>query len=201
MRNLDLDISIETSPHGRISVEEYFSQPAASRPKVGKGLYFNGPVTFIELEAPHERNGWYIPVTSFQRNYSNETRHGLAAFKTWDSDMQPGRYLALILGASQATMSSWLTYHLLVLKEKDGYYERGFVLKIKDADLNNRVPEETWAEWMEDSSTVLGLDKVPWPYAEFPANFGFEKDKRDEWDKVFLIAKHLRVEKREVLVR
>jgi hypothetical protein len=201
IRNLDLGIAIETSPHGRIPLDDYFSQPAASRPKLGKGLYFNGPVTFIDLGAPHENNGWYIPVTSFERNYTIQIRHGLAAFKTWDPDMQPGRYLTLILGASQASMSSWLTYHLLVLKEKDGYYERGFVLKITDADLNNRVPKETWAEWMEDSSTVLGLDKVPWPYAEFPANFGFEKDKRDEWDKVFLIAKHLRVEKREVLVR
>lgn len=97
-----------------------------------------------------------------------------------------------ILGASQATRISWLTYHLLVLKVKDGHYEDGFTMNVKDADLNNRVPGETWAKWMEGSNEVLGLERVPWLLAS---------SDREEWDKVFLIAKHLGVEKREILVR
>ncbi|KAF2831324.1 hypothetical protein CC86DRAFT_137801 [Ophiobolus disseminans] len=203
IRNLDLDISFEKEAGGKISIDDYFSQPAAQRPTIGTGMYFNGPVIFVELEAPLFQNDWYLPVTSFERKYSSSInlRHALLALKTWDEDMEPGRYLTLILGASQATRTSWLTYHLLVLKEKDGYYERGFVLKIKDVDLNNRIPEETWGGWMEESMEVLGEEKFPWIYADFPADFGLEKDDRDKWEKVFLIAKHLRVQKREVLVR
>lgn len=46
-----------------------------------------------------------------------------------------------------------------------------------------------------------GGDSFPWMYADFPADFGFEKDARDDWNKIFLIAKHLKVENREVLLR
>ena len=201
IRNLDLDMSIEAETGGKVLVDDLLSRPAEQRPKVGKGLYFDGPTTFIELEAPLVRNGWYIPVTSFERNDSIKVRSGLRAMKHWDKELVPGRYLTLILGASQATRTSWLTYHMLVLKEKDGYYERAFPLKVKDADLNNGVPEETWSGWMEESAEVLGLEKVPWIYEDFPADFGFEKSARDDWNKVFLIAKHLRIERREVLVR
>jgi hypothetical protein len=201
IRNLDLEMSFELEKGGRLPIDEYFLQRAESRPHLGKGLHITGPTTFIKLEAPIVNNGRYISVTSFERNDSLEFRHGLRAMEQWDEDMKPGRYLALILGASQATRTSWLTYHLLLLKERDGYYERGFPLEVKDADLNNRVPEGTWAKWMVESKEVLGLERVPWPYAEFPADFGFEQGAREDWEKVFLIAKHLRVETRKIFLR
>lgn len=145
VRNVDLDICFELVAGGKVPVDSYFSQPTGLRPEVSKGLYFNGPVTFVDLETPMLNNGMFIPVTLSERNDSIRLRHGLWAMNHWDEEMTPGRYLTLIPGASQATRTSWLTYHLLVVKEREGHYERRFLLQVKDADLNQRVPEETWA--------------------------------------------------------
>jgi hypothetical protein len=201
IRNLDLDIAIELEAGGQVPVDDYFSKPLEQRPKIGMGLYIDAPTTFIQLDTPLLKGGWYLTVNEFERNYPCTLHHGLRVSKSWNEDIKAGRYLTIILGASQATRSSRLTYHLLVLQDQGDHYERAFVMSIKDADLDNRVPEEIWAAWKAESIDALGVVQIPWIYEELPGDFGFEKEAHGDWEKVFLIAKHLRVERKVVLVR
>lgn len=202
IRNLDLDISIELENKEKMHTETFFSLPVEQRPKVGKGLYINAPTTYIHIETPVRDEGCVYSATSFERQDSLDLRHrGLLSLFRWGKDTKLGRHLAIILGASQNTMSQRLTYHLLVLQEKENHYERAFVLEVNDATLEQAVSEETWAGWKQEACEVLKLDKLPWIWANYPADLGITEEKREDWEKTFLIAKYLRVEQKVVLLR
>lgn len=202
IRNLDLDISVELVDGGRMRAEEYLSISARLRPRAVMGLWIDAPVTYVHVHPLLKRDGLYHSVTSFERQDSRELRYaGLLILRRWPKGFKVGRHLAVILGASQKSRTLRLTYHLMILQEKDEYYERAFVLDVNDATLESGMPEETLASWGEEACDILGITQCPWPYADYPADLGFEEEKREDWHKAFLIAKHLRVEQRTVYVR
>ncbi|CAO2656798.1 Nn.00g056010.m01.CDS01 [Neocucurbitaria sp. VM-36] len=202
VRNLDLDISIELENREKLRAETFFSLPVEQRPNIAKGLYIDAPTTYVHIHpvANHEGKVW--TVTSFERQDSLDPRYlGLMSIFRWAEHTKLGRHLAIILGASQSTRSDRLTYHLLVLLDKETHYERGFVLEVNDATLEKSVPEDTWTSWREDACDVLKNDTIPFIWADLPADLGFTEEKRDDWEKVFLIAKHLHVKQRAVYLR
>lgn len=202
IRNLDLDISIEVVGGGKMHAEEYFSMSAKLRPKAGLGLWIDAPVTYVQVHPLLCQDGLYHSVTSFERQDSRQLRYAdMMSLHRWPEGFKVGRHLAIILGASQKSRSLRLTYHLMILQEKEGYYQRAFVVEVNDATLELGIQEETWASSRDEACEVLGITNCPWPWADYPADLGFEEEKREDWEKAFLIAKHLRVEQRVVYVR
>ncbi len=203
VRNLDLEISIEIEGEEEpFTADDYFSIPAEHRPRPSGGLYINCPTTYIEVETPVIRNGTPLSATSFERRDGIKLSHlTLMDINRWPKGYVQGRHLAIILGASQRTMTLRLEYHLLVLHEKEGYYERAFVLKVNDESLQQEIPEETWSHWRAEQVEVLKIDKVPFIWEDYTADFGFKEEDRENWEKVFLMPKHLNVEKRSICLR
>lgn len=202
IRNPDLDILIELKSGDRIHIDEYFSMPSAERPKPGKGLYINAPTTFITMHPFLKQDGMHHSVTSLERHDGREHKYaGMCIVHRFPEGFKLGKHLAVILGVSQQTRSHRLRYHLMVLHERDGHYERAFEMEVNDATLEQRVPEEIWSDWNKEACEALGIDDIPFMWADNPADLGFEKSNREKWEKVFLLAKHVRVEQRTIYLR
>lgn len=118
--------------------------PAKQCPTIGRGLYIGALVTSIPVEPLLRRgDGLCYSDTSFVRQDSGELRHaGLLILRRWPKGFKPGKYFAVILGASQKARRLRLTYHLLVLHKKADHFDRAFILEVNDTTLEQKIPQK-----------------------------------------------------------